>query len=114
MSAAGLPRLKVERARVVVNFQVVESKPKTDKSACEIALDPETVTALRRHNAGQKVEKIFLGADYADNDLVFTKEDGTPFHPELISKWFTRLTKAVETAGHPAPRSEALLRHGLA
>ena len=42
-------RLRVEKTRVVVNFEVVDSGPKTAKSGRDIGLDPQTVAALRSH-----------------------------------------------------------------
>jgi integrase len=89
-------RLRVSNTRVVVNFKVVESGPKTEKSGREIALDPETVTVLRSHLTRQKEKRLARGTRHIDDDLVFTWEDGSPIHPEVISKTFQRLAKAAK------------------
>ena len=88
-------RLRVSNTRVVVNFKVVESGPKTERSGREIALDPETTAVLRSHRARQNKEKL-ARTDYVDQDLVFAQEDGCPIHPEVISKTFQRLALAAE------------------
>lgn len=47
------------------------------------------------------------GAQWADNGLAFTQEDGTPLHPQSLSTAFKR---AVKTSGLPAIRFHDL-RH---
>ena len=39
----------------------------------------------------QVEERLLLGADYDDHDLVFAQPDGRPTHPELVSRTFERL-----------------------
>lgn len=34
-------------------------------------------------------ERLMSGADYVDHDLVFTRPDGRPWHPERFSRTFT-------------------------
>jgi integrase len=85
--------LRVEHARVVVNYHVVESGPKTDKGRRTIALDPMTVAALRKHRAAQKANRLAWGQAYADSGLVFTRDDGAGLHPERITQQFGRLVK---------------------
>jgi integrase len=102
-------RLRVEKTRVVVNFKVVESGPKTQRSGREIALDPETVAALRAHRAKVAEERFGRGA-LQDSDLVFTWKDGVGIHPEVLSRTFQRQAKA---AGLPVIRLHDL-RHSYA
>jgi integrase len=63
------------------------------------------VQALR-----QQLERDELGADYADQRLVFAREDGAPIRPETVSKRFPVLCKA---AGVPRIRVHDL-RHTAA
>jgi integrase len=42
-------RISPRRPRVVVNYEVVVSEPKTAKGRRSLALDPATVAALREH-----------------------------------------------------------------
>lgn len=85
--------LRIRHARVVVDYKVIDSGPKTEKGRRVIALDPRTVAALRRHRAAQAEERLAWGPAYADSGLVFTREDGAGLHPERITQGFGRLVK---------------------
>jgi integrase len=61
-----------------------------------IALDAETVEALRRHRETQLLERAFAGEAYADHDLVFADELGAPIYPQRLTEAFQRERK---TAG---------------
>jgi hypothetical protein len=65
-----------------------------------IALDPETVTALRAHHTRQAAERLALGLAWSAGELVFTREDGQPLHPD----WFRRRFERAST-GPGCPRS---------
>ena len=58
--------------------------------ARSLALDPASVAALRTHHKRQLEERIAWGAAWTgvEADLVFTKEDGGPIHPERLSRYF--------------------------
>jgi integrase len=104
-------RLKIIRARVVVGFKVMESQPKTAKSAREIALDPDTVDVLRSHRKEQSTRRASRSRAALDIDnLVFTRGDGRPIHPESITRRFRLLA---EDAGLPQIRLHDL-RHSYA
>ena len=75
-----------------------------------IALDPETVDAVRRHQDAQLLERDFAGTAYGDGDLVFADELGGPVHPGRLSRMFTRHRKA---AGIPTGTLH-ILRHTAA
>lgn len=82
--------------------------PKTAKGYRSISLDAGTVAALRAHRARQLEERLLLGPDYnAGEDLVFSRPDGSPHHPKLVSQQFRRL---VRRHGFP-PLSVHGLRH---
>jgi integrase len=83
------------------------SSPKTQKGRRSVALDPETVAALRAHRRPQAEEKLRLGPDYDDADLVFCREDGTPLRPRSFSRMFEN---QVRRAGLPRIRLHDL-RH---
>ena len=86
------------------------SEPKTAKGRRSLALDPATVAALRAHRAHQAEEKLAVGLRYQDSDLVFTRPDGTAFHPERFSSWFRQHVRA---AGLPKIRLHDV-RHSYA
>jgi integrase len=64
-----------------------------------IEIDAATVTALRAVRKRQAQERLLLGPDYADHDLVFARADGRPQHPEHFSNAFER-----RVARHRLPR----------
>jgi integrase len=81
--------------------------PKSQRSERTIALDRETVDALRHHRATQVLERDLAGPAYVDHDLVFADELGQPIHPQRISEWFlNRRAAAKLTLG-----SVHVLRH---
>jgi integrase len=103
-------RVSPRRPRVVVNYAVEVSEPKTAKGRRALALDAVTVAALREHKARQAEERAMVGAGWQDTGLVFTRPDGAPIHPDLISDWFERLAR---TAGLPKIRLHDV-RHSYA
>lgn len=42
--------------------------------------------ALHQHEIEQNKEKLSLGIAYQDLDLIFCREDGTPFDPDTVAK----------------------------
>lgn len=84
--------------------------PKSRRSERTIALDQETIDALRHHIATQLLERSLAGAAYEDSDLVFCDELGRRLRPDSLSVTFGRLRKA---AGVPVG-SLHCLRHTAA
>jgi integrase len=89
--------LDLEAGRLVVDRQLLAAKggtmfgaPKTARSRRTVALDADTVAALRAHREAQLLERAFLGEGYVDRDLVFAREDGTPIYPARLSEAFGR------------------------
>src|SRR5829696_7012332 len=103
-------RLSPRRPRVVVNYVVHESEPKTRMGKRSLALDPATLAALREHQARQEQERAAVGPAWMDSGLVFTRPDGAPIHPDLITDWFRRLARS---AGLPPIRLHDV-RHSYA
>ena len=102
--------LRVERALHEVGGHLSWGEPKTDSGRRTLALDVATVVALRAHRSNQAAERLALGADYCDEDLVFCQPDGKPLWPGAITRRFTRLAAS---AGLRAIRLHDL-RHGAA
>jgi integrase len=86
---------------------VTLAPPKSRRGERTIALDAETVAALRRHRDTQLLERDLAGDAYADHDLVFCDELGGPIHPQRATDWFPKLRKS---AGIPTG-SLHVLRH---
>lgn len=80
---------RVRQIRTVARYEVVTGSPKTEKGARTISLDPATVATLRTHRIAQMEERLAVGPAHQETgDLVFTREDGSPIHPERFSAWF--------------------------
>jgi len=109
--------LDLDGARTSVEQQLVPTRggvsfgpPKSARSRRTIALDAETVEALREHRDVQLAERAFAGEAYADSDLVFANALGAPIHPQRLTEWFGTLRKA---AGFPMGTLH-VLRHTAA
>ena len=89
-------RLKVIQTIVTIDGKPVIGKPKTENSAREIGLDPQTVAVLRSHRAQGAEEQLALGKALRDADLVFVWQDGNPVHPDVLTKTFQRLAEAAK------------------
>jgi integrase len=103
-------RLEVSQQLVPTRGGVTSGPPKSSRSRRTIALDGETVNALRRHRDAQLLERDFAGDAYADRDLAFADELGGPIHPQRLTEWFGKYRKA---AGIPAGTLH-VLRHTAA
>jgi integrase len=90
--------LTLERTRVVVDGQVVESDGKTENAQRLVVLDPLTLTLLRSHVEMLSREGAEFGSGYNDSGLLFSWEDGRPVHPDTIT---SRFRKIVESADLP-------------
>jgi integrase len=107
------PRIDVLTEIVVDGWTPIETAPKTDSSMSAVMLDRETVSVLREHRARQDAERdarLAAGKTWTDTGKVFTTEDGSWLHPDIVSKEFKRL---VEAADLP-PINLRDLRHGAA
>jgi integrase len=85
--------VSIRQIRTVARYEVLTLTPKTDKGVRTVAIDPQTVGALRSYRNAQRQERLALGDAYlgGDSTLVFTQEDGSPIHPERFSRSFARL-----------------------
>ena len=86
--------LRVEQQLVPTRGGVTFGPPKSKRSRRSVALDAETVEALRSHREAQLLERAFAGEAYVDRDLVFADELGGPIHPQRLTEWFGRHRKA--------------------
>ena len=99
--------IHVRQAAVAVNYELRLSDVKTANGRRTVDVNDDVVRALAAWRRTQAEERMLLGADYADLDLVFARPDGTPTHPEVISRTFERL---VARSGLPRIRFHDL-RH---
>jgi integrase len=112
-SALDLEDGSVEVAQQIVmvrNVPTVKATPKTNDSWESIALDAETVLALREHRRRQLEERLAAGELWQDSGLAFTDELGRPLNPQTVLRRFQRLSTA---AGLPSCRLHSI-RHAHA
>ena len=86
-------RLAVRRSLIPLGGDVIVSEPKTARGRRSIALDPETVEVLKSQAALQLAEQQNWGEAWTDSGYICTKEDGTPYHPEVVSRYFRQAVK---------------------
>lgn len=98
-----------------------------------MALDGNTLAALRDHRTHQLHERLLWGPGWHNTGFVFTREDGSPLHPESLTKMFqwrvrraelprirfhdlrhTHATLALEAGVHPKVVSERLGHSSIA
>jgi hypothetical protein len=94
---------------VQLGYATEHATPKADSQGV-VALDSTTTQVLRAHRERQRREAESWGEAWHHTGLVFTREDGTALHPELVSRTFERL---VRDADLPPIRLHDL-RHGAA
>jgi integrase len=87
--------LTVRQTLISIGYEVQLSEPKTERSRRRIGLDPATVVALRMQRTRQLEERLAWGEAWTDTGLVFTREDGSPIHPQSLSQAFENRARAV-------------------
>ena len=100
-------RVSPSAPRVSVDGQVTESDTKTEAGVRVMALDPQTLEALRAFIEEWREERRLLGQA---SKLLFVWPDGTPIHPDTITSLFH---KHVAAAGLPKIRLHDV-RHSYA
>ncbi|GFN32064.1 site-specific integrase [Paenibacillus xylaniclasticus] len=69
---------------------------KTAGSIRNVAIDPETVEALKKHRRMVIKEKMALGSQYKDMDLVVCTSLGTPVSPCNLNRTYKRIIERYE------------------
>lgn len=69
--------------------------PKSDAGTRVVTLGPETLAALRSHQARQRETRLKGNIVWQDNDLVFCRDDGKSFYPDTPSAWFVDFISAL-------------------
>ncbi len=88
-------QLSINKTMQFLNNKVTFKTPKTASSRRQIALSPSTCVVLRlyreaRNNVRQSVLKL---PPLADNDLVFSHHDGSPYLPNSITHAWIKLVR---------------------
>ena len=85
-------RIAVRRNLVSVAYKLVETTPKNHQARV-VDLDQGTVDVLLRHRESHELKRATSGND-GGRDRVFTREDGSPLHPDFVSQSFERTIRA--------------------
>jgi integrase len=94
--------LKVWRTRVSAAGKAVDQEDaKSADSERTLPLPDPLQAELKAARKRQAAEKLAIGAAYADLDYVVWNEAGVPYHPDTLSKMWT---KAIAAAGVPRIR----------
>jgi hypothetical protein len=81
----------IGRARVLVEYKVIEKPPKSANGYRTLPLDADLVAALLALHDRQVTERMEAGEAYEDSGYVVTDELGRPVHPE----WFSPTSSTV-------------------
>jgi integrase len=86
--------LAVERPVLQIGGAIVEGKPKTATSVRKVWLDAVTITKAKAHRKVQVAARLRASTAWQDNDLIFCREDGSPYPPDSVSRRFKELAAA--------------------
>jgi len=90
-------RLSVSGSVVLIdNRPTLVETNKSARSRRSVALDTWTVTALKAQRARQAEERLALGANYFDRDLVFARPTGDPLHPIEVTRAFAARARSLD------------------
>ena len=100
------------------NGEIVFRPPKTAKGRRVVSLSPSTVIVLQKHREAQENIQLLQGLRINNDDLVFSKEDGSPLSPNSITSAWIRLAKRTGLEGirlHDARHTHAslMLKQGV-
>jgi integrase len=79
----------VHRQRTIAKGQVVVHEVETSHSRRRIALDSQTLAALRQHRVGPLAERLAADVAWQDTGADFIAPDGRELHPKSVSNGFT-------------------------
>ena len=82
--------LRVAESVIPVGRELVFTPPKTKKGVRVVTLDSGTLAVMKAHRKRQAERQLAAGSAWEDTGRVFTREDGSLIHPDLLSKRFDR------------------------
>ena len=83
-------RVRIVQTVIQIRGNVAIGEPKTDRGRRAITIDDGTVAALRTHRRVMNEQRLLVGADFNDCDLLFRLPSGAPLHPDAVSATFER------------------------
>jgi integrase len=107
--------LELGDTRIVVDGKAEDSDRKSESGQRTISLDPLTVGYLRQHLAMLDEEHRAFGTAYQNHGKLMCHPDGTPVHPDTITRRFNKLVDRAgvlesvsTTSGTPTPPSPSM------
>ncbi len=73
---------------------IYEDGTKNSSSNRVIKLPQTAITDLKRYRTHQLQNRLLMGDRWQESDRIFTTMDGSPLHPDTLSRWFTKFIKA--------------------
>ncbi len=83
--------MSISRSLQRVDGKLTEVETKTRRSRRTVAMPETVIASLRRHRARQAQERLAMGPDWHDGDLIFTTELGTPVEPRNLLRTYERI-----------------------
>ena len=106
--------LTIVNNRVDAGGEAVENDPKSKASRRELPLTDRLVDVLRSARRRQAAERLVLGADSGPWEYVVCNEVGLPYHPQVLSRYWSEAVKAAGVRHlklHAARHTCATLMH---
>jgi len=85
--------ITIQRQLLPTSKGVIFKDPKTEDSIRRLKLSERLVDILKKEKNKQKRNKLSLGKDYKDNNLVCCHDNGEMFHPSCLSRDFAEILK---------------------
>lgn len=83
--------LHVTQAAAFVGREVTFDRPKSRDGTRAVPLAPRVVEVLREARREQAERRLAIGSGWRGLDLVVDNGDGSPMHPERLTRYFVRL-----------------------
>jgi len=94
--------LHVWQTVVLVGGKPTTSTPKTKRGQRRVSVSPDVLEVLEAHRTRQDAERTLMGDTWADHDLVFPSEVGTPMQPRNLERAWYGLQNAAREAWQKA------------
>lgn len=86
-------KMNIESSLVYVNTEFIFKAPKSESGERVLIMPDSLIAILKRHRKEQNINRLALGKEYIDHDLVYCQADGRPFIPSSFSQKFTAFLK---------------------
>lgn len=73
---------------------IFEDETKNRTSNRVIKLPQTAIIDLKLYRSYQRQNRLLMGDRWQESDRIFTTIDGSPLHPDTLSRWFSKFIKA--------------------